>query len=531
MADHFIGIDVGTGSARAGVFDARGRMHGTAKRDIAMFSEPGSIVEQSSADIWSAVCTAVRGAVAAAGVAPAEVKGIGFDATCSLVVLGEGGTPLPVGPSEDRPATSSSGWTTAPSSRPGASTARGPGSAQRRRHHLAGDGDPEAPMAPREPSGGIRRRVAVLRPDRLPYLEGLREPRPLRLHRHLQVDLPRPRAALGPRLLPHHRSRRARGRGLRSDRAGDRRPRHAARTGPHRSRCHRPRAPPRNPDRCGTDRRACRRHRHGRRAGRPGAHHGLRLRDLVVHDDDYPPPGPGPRGLGPLLLCNGPRHVAERGRPVRRGRCHRPARLTPPRSDRGGAPRRRRWPLAAGMARRPGGGARPLRGHRLSRRASRGSGVSRQPRALRRSPRPRGDRRPRLGARPLLPWWLSTLPASPAWATACARSSRYKPGTGPDRDDGDQRWRRPPFVDPPDPRRRYRPPHRHYRSRGARATRLGRPCCRGRRRVTRHPRGHAAMSRVATTSEPAGAAIAEAHSRRYEAFQALQRTARSLPRE
>ena len=101
MADHFIGIDVGTGSARAGVFDARGRMHGTAKRDIAIFHEPGSIVEQSSADIWSAVCTAVRGAVAAAGVAPAEVKGIGFDATCSLVVLGEGGTPLPVGPSED----------------------------------------------------------------------------------------------------------------------------------------------------------------------------------------------------------------------------------------------------------------------------------------------------------------------------------------------------------------------------------------------------------------------------------------------
>ena len=45
------------------------------------------------------------------------------------------------------------------------------------------------------------------------------------------------------------------------------------------------------------------------------------------------------------------------------------------------------------------------------------------------------------------------------------------------------------------------------------------------------PAAMAAMSRVATTSEPAGAAIAEAHSRRYEAFQALQRTARSLPRE
>ena len=32
---------------------------------------------------------------------PDEVAGIGFDATCSLVVLGEGGAPLAVGPSGD----------------------------------------------------------------------------------------------------------------------------------------------------------------------------------------------------------------------------------------------------------------------------------------------------------------------------------------------------------------------------------------------------------------------------------------------
>ena len=36
-----------------------------------------------------------------AGVGPEEVAGIGFDATCSLVVLGPEGRPLPVGPSED----------------------------------------------------------------------------------------------------------------------------------------------------------------------------------------------------------------------------------------------------------------------------------------------------------------------------------------------------------------------------------------------------------------------------------------------
>ncbi|MBB3353027.1 FGGY-family carbohydrate kinase [Rhizobium lentis] len=100
-AKYVIGVDVGTGSARAGLFDMAGSMLASAKRNISLFHEAGSIVEQSSSEIWSAVCAAVREAVAAAGVDPASVVGLGFDATCSLVVLGEGGKPLPVGPSED----------------------------------------------------------------------------------------------------------------------------------------------------------------------------------------------------------------------------------------------------------------------------------------------------------------------------------------------------------------------------------------------------------------------------------------------
>lgn len=96
-----IGVDVGTGSARAGVFTLTGQMLGTAKQDITLFRGPGAMVEQSSAEIWQAVCAAVRGAVAKAGVTPEAILGLGFDATCSLVVLGEGGQPLAVGPSED----------------------------------------------------------------------------------------------------------------------------------------------------------------------------------------------------------------------------------------------------------------------------------------------------------------------------------------------------------------------------------------------------------------------------------------------
>ena len=98
---HLIGIDVGTGSARAGLFDLNGHMHAVAKRDISLFREAGLIVEQSSAEIWDAVCAVVREVMSTSGVDPAAVIGLGFDATCSLVVLGEGGRPLAVGPSED----------------------------------------------------------------------------------------------------------------------------------------------------------------------------------------------------------------------------------------------------------------------------------------------------------------------------------------------------------------------------------------------------------------------------------------------
>lgn len=96
-----IGVDVGSGSARAGVFDLSGAMLAHASQEITLFRGPEHHVEQSSREIWQAVCTTIRQAVAAAGISPDNVAGIGFDATCSLVVLDAAGQPLAVGPSED----------------------------------------------------------------------------------------------------------------------------------------------------------------------------------------------------------------------------------------------------------------------------------------------------------------------------------------------------------------------------------------------------------------------------------------------
>jgi len=100
-AQHFLGIDVGTGSARAGIFTADGEMLASAKHDIAIFYEAGEIVEQSANNIWHAICASVRIALADADIDVSAICGIGVDATCSLVVVGSGGVPLPVGPSED----------------------------------------------------------------------------------------------------------------------------------------------------------------------------------------------------------------------------------------------------------------------------------------------------------------------------------------------------------------------------------------------------------------------------------------------
>ena len=96
MSDFVIGVDVGTGSARAGVFERGGRLLGRAEHKIAMNRPQPDHAEQSSADVWRAVGEAVRGAMAEARADPGAVKGLSFDATCSLVVLDADGGPVTV---------------------------------------------------------------------------------------------------------------------------------------------------------------------------------------------------------------------------------------------------------------------------------------------------------------------------------------------------------------------------------------------------------------------------------------------------
>ncbi|WP_316175698.1 MULTISPECIES: FGGY-family carbohydrate kinase [unclassified Bradyrhizobium] len=101
MRQAFIGVDVGTTSTRAGIFDGNGRLLAAARHPIQTWHEAGDVVEQSSDDIWRACCASVKAALAEAAIAPELIKGIGFDATCSLVVLDRQGAPVTVSGSGD----------------------------------------------------------------------------------------------------------------------------------------------------------------------------------------------------------------------------------------------------------------------------------------------------------------------------------------------------------------------------------------------------------------------------------------------
>jgi FGGY-family pentulose kinase/HAD superfamily hydrolase (TIGR01509 family) len=88
---YVVSVDVGTGSARAGLLNNSGRILARAEHPIKMQRHGADHAEHDSEDIWRAVCVSVKQALKLAAIDPAAVAGISFDATCSLVARGQGG--------------------------------------------------------------------------------------------------------------------------------------------------------------------------------------------------------------------------------------------------------------------------------------------------------------------------------------------------------------------------------------------------------------------------------------------------------
>jgi FGGY-family pentulose kinase len=100
MADrnYFLGVDVGTGSVRAALFDNTGKRLALKDSPIKLFRPQDNFVEQSSVDIWENTCKVVRRVIQESGIAAEKINGLGFDATCSLVALGENFKPVSLSP-------------------------------------------------------------------------------------------------------------------------------------------------------------------------------------------------------------------------------------------------------------------------------------------------------------------------------------------------------------------------------------------------------------------------------------------------
>jgi FGGY-family pentulose kinase len=94
MRDHVISVDVGTGSARAGVVSNTGQLLARCEHPITLSRPSDDQGEHSSEEIWAACCIAVKAAMHEAAIAPSSIAAIGFDATCSLVLRDTSGAPL-----------------------------------------------------------------------------------------------------------------------------------------------------------------------------------------------------------------------------------------------------------------------------------------------------------------------------------------------------------------------------------------------------------------------------------------------------
>lgn len=93
--DYVLGIDFGTGGVRAALFDFKGKQKAFDSQPVALSIPKTGYAEQSIEEWWGALRKAVRGCLAAAGVEPSAIAGIGADCTsCTVVFLDSSYQPL-----------------------------------------------------------------------------------------------------------------------------------------------------------------------------------------------------------------------------------------------------------------------------------------------------------------------------------------------------------------------------------------------------------------------------------------------------
>jgi FGGY-family pentulose kinase len=93
-SDYVLGIDAGTASLRAGLFDLQGKPLSFYDQSYSTYYPQAGWAEQRADDWWKALVGAVRGCLAESGVESTRVIGLAIDAPCDILLTDAMGNPL-----------------------------------------------------------------------------------------------------------------------------------------------------------------------------------------------------------------------------------------------------------------------------------------------------------------------------------------------------------------------------------------------------------------------------------------------------
>ena len=92
MSDYILGIDVGTSSCKAAVFDVNGAVVDSRTQDYPIYYPQPGHVEQKPAEWWAHVCDAVRDILSAGKVRPSDIEAVGVSGqSWSAIVVDKAG--------------------------------------------------------------------------------------------------------------------------------------------------------------------------------------------------------------------------------------------------------------------------------------------------------------------------------------------------------------------------------------------------------------------------------------------------------
>ena len=89
MGEYALGIDMGTGGARVGIFDLKGNPIVFCSEEYELYTPASGRAEQDPDEWWDCICKSSKRAIAESGIDPSEIKGISYDCTCCTVLLSE----------------------------------------------------------------------------------------------------------------------------------------------------------------------------------------------------------------------------------------------------------------------------------------------------------------------------------------------------------------------------------------------------------------------------------------------------------